>query len=291
MRRRRGQSAWRWHEWKSPGDQAIPGIPTCHGEEAGKNPWQMIEICIESVASAKAAAAGGADRVELCANLPEGGTTPSAGMIRQVRKAFGGGLMVIIRPRGYDFLFTEDEMETMLHDIAVARELGADGVVIGCLTAEGRVDTDRCARLMEAAGPLDITFHRAFDMSRDLGEALEDIIGLGIKRVLSSGGKPDVPSGMKELAALVKRARLRASIMPGGGVTENNAAEIVRATGVSEIHLSARDAVKSGMKHINPDCFMGSFSKHDEYEWRQTSAEKVRLARAGLIEAIAERNA
>ena len=142
----------------------------------------MLEICIDGMASARAALAGGADRVELCANLPEGGTTPSAGMIRAVRSAFPGGLMVIIRPRGYDFLYSEDELEVMLHDVCVARELGADGVVIGCLTAEGCVDAARCQRLLDAAGSMDVTFHRAFDMTRDLGEALEDILALEIGR-------------------------------------------------------------------------------------------------------------
>jgi copper homeostasis protein len=249
----------------------------------------MLEICIESVASAVAAGAGGADRVELCANLPEGGTTPSAGMIRAVRSAFSGGLMVIIRPRGYDFLFSEPEMDAMLHDIDVAKSLGADGVVIGCLTSDGRVDAERMARLLEAAGSLDVTFHRAFDMSRDRGEALEDLISLGIKRVLSSGGKPGVPAGVHELAALVGQAAGRISIMPGGGVTEKNLGELVRATGVHEIHLSARRAVRGGMAHFNPGCFMGSFSAIDEYGWRETSAEKVRISRAALTEALASR--
>src|SRR4051812_14187504 len=120
----------------------------------------MLEICIDCVASARAAAEGGADRVELCANLPEGGTTPSAGMIRAVRSAFKGVLMVMIRPRGYDFLYSEDEMQVMLHDIAIAREAGADGIVFGCLTAEGQVDATKCRRLLAQARPLDATFHR-----------------------------------------------------------------------------------------------------------------------------------
>lgn len=249
----------------------------------------MLEICIDSVASAKAAAAGDADRVELCAGLPEGGTTPSAGMIRSVRAAFPGGLMVIIRPRGYDFLFSEAEMEIMLQDIQVAKNLGADGVVIGCLTSDGQVDKERSKRLIEAAGPLDITFHRAFDMTRDMGESLEDIISLGIKRILSSGGKPDVPSGVSELAALVKQAAGRASIMPGGGVTEKNLGELVRATGVAEIHLSARSAVKGGMTFFNPGCYMGSFTKDDEYNWREADAEKVRICKTALTAALTER--
>jgi len=220
----------------------------------------MLEICIDSVASARAAAEGGADRVELCANLPEGGTTPSAGMIRAVRSAFPGGLMVIIRPRGYDFLYSEDEMEVMLHDIEVARESGANGVVIGCLTAEGRVHAAQCKRLIAAAGPLDITFHRAFDMTRDLNEALEDIFALGIKRILTSGGEPDVPTGASIIANLVRRSSGRVSFMPGGGVTEKNLEAMVRATGVKEIHLSARHAVRSGMQHQNKNCSMGAFT-------------------------------
>jgi copper homeostasis protein len=178
----------------------------------------MLEICIDGVASARAAAAGGADRVELCANLPEGGTTPSAGIIQVVRAIFSGGLMILIRPRGYDFLYSELETEAMLHDIQLARNLGADGVVIGCLGPDGGIDLDRCHRLRAAAGPLDVTFHRAFDMARDLGQALEDICSLGIRRILTSGGQPDVPSGTPVIGELVRRASGRVSIMPGGGV-------------------------------------------------------------------------
>lgn len=247
----------------------------------------MLEICIDGVASARAALVGGADRVELCANLPEGGTTPSAGMIRAVRAAFPGGLMVIIRPRGYDFLYSDDELEVMRHDVQVARELGADGVVIGCLTAEGRVDAGRCRRLLDAAGPLDITFHRAFDMTRDLGEALEDIVALGIQRILTSGGQPDVLAGVAAIAGLVRQSAGRASLMPGGGVTPENLAEIVCATGVREIHLSARQAVQSGMQHRNEHCSMGSYSKDREYEWREASAEKIRRAKTALTNAPA----
>ena len=246
----------------------------------------MLEICIDGVASARAAAEGGADRVELCANLPEGGTTPSAGTIRAVRAIFSGALMVIVRPRGYDFLYSDAEMQVMLHDIAVARELGADGVVIGCLTADGLIDVERCQRLLEAAGTLDVTFHRAFDMTRDLKEAFEDVMRLGIKRMLTSGGKPDVPSGLAIIGNLVRQAAGRISIMPGGGVTEHNIAEIIRATGVREIHLSARDTVRSRMSFRNENCSMGAFSNGHEYEWRETSAEKVRLAREALMSAL-----
>ncbi len=249
----------------------------------------MLEICIDSVASAEAAARGGADRVELCANLPEGGTTPSAGIIRVVRSVFSGGLMVSIRPRGYDFLYSEAEMEVMLHDILTARELGADGVVIGCLTAEAEVDEDRCGRLIEAAGNMDLTFHRAFDMTRDRSAALEAIIALGIKRVLSSGGQADVPAGISQLAELVAQSGDRASIMPGGGVTAENIDEIVRATGVREIHLSARHGVRGGMTWFNPGCSMGTFSKADEYGWRESSEEIVRDSKRALTDALQSR--
>lgn len=246
----------------------------------------MLEICIDGVSSARAAAEGGADRVELCANLPEGGTTPSAGMIREVRRVFEGGLMVIIRPRGYDFLYSEDELEVMLHDIAVARDAGADGVVIGCLTAEGHVDSLRCERLLAAAGNMDVTFHRAFDMSCDLGQAMEEIIRLGVRRILTSGGMPDVPQGIPAIADLVKAAAGRVSIMPGGGVTEDNIARIVRTTGVCEMHLSARHRVQGGMTFFNRNCSMGVYSKSDEYAWREASAEKIRLAKQALTEAV-----
>lgn len=250
----------------------------------------MLEICIDGVTSAVAAGKGGADRVELCANLPEGGTTPSAGMIQQVRKTFSGGLMVIIRPRGYDFLYSDDEIAVMIEDIHVSRELGADGVVIGCLTADGQVDTQRCAKLIEAAGPMDITFHRAFDMTRDLNEALEAIHRLGVKRILTSGGKPDVPSGMDVISQLVCQSADRVSLMPGGGVTPENLAQIVSTTGVREMHLSARHAVTGGMKFRNDGCFMGTFSSADEYSWREASEDLIRQSKTALTSALSNRS-
>jgi copper homeostasis protein len=243
---------------------------------------KKLEICIDGSASARAAAEGGADRVELCANLPEGGTTPSAGMIRAVRGLFKGELMVLIRPRGYDFLYSEEEMQVMLHDIRVARELGADGVVIGCLTPEGRIDLGKCERLLAAAGPLDVTFHRAFDMSRNLNEALEEIIGLGIKRVLTSGGQAEVIAGSSAIKELTRLAGARASIMPGGGVTEENLAQLLGDTRVHEVHLSARGPVRSGMTYRNERCGMGVYSAEHEYEWRSASVEKIRQAKRVL---------
>ena len=144
-----------------------------------------FEICANSVASCIAAQEGGADRVELCSGIPEGGTTPSFGMIRKARVSIDIALNVIIRPRGGDFLYSPDELEEMIYDINAAKELGADGLVFGCLTKEGKVDKRAMSMLMEAAGDLPVTFHRAFDHSADPFEALEDIIGLGCTRILT----------------------------------------------------------------------------------------------------------
>lgn len=239
----------------------------------------MLEICIDSVASARAAAEGGADRVELCAGLPEGGTTPSAGMIAAVRAAFPGKLMVIIRPRGYDFLFDIDEFEVMRRDIRMAREAGADGIVIGCLRADGSVDEDRCRELLDAAGGLDATFHRAFDMSRDLAESMAAIHALGIRRILSSGGRPDVPEGVSVLRDLIQSSPPGLILMPGGGITPENLAQVLAATGAREVHLSARRGTESGMLHRNLDCHMGDYTRRDEYRWRVASADSIRLCR------------
>src|SRR5689334_14229162 len=144
----------------------------------------LIEICVDSAAGAFAAQSGGADRVELCANLLEGGTTPSAGTIKVIRRGLKIGLQVIIRPRGGDFLYDEHEIEIMREDIRIAKDLGADGIVIGCLTAQGEIDKTRTQELISLARPLNVTFHRAFDMCGDARQGLEDLIALGAERVL-----------------------------------------------------------------------------------------------------------
>ncbi|MFM7181641.1 MAG: copper homeostasis protein CutC [Verrucomicrobiales bacterium] len=235
----------------------------------------MLEICIDSVASARAAAEGGADRVELCAALPEGGTTPSAGMIEQVRKVFPGKVMVIIRPRGYDFLFDPDEHAVMRCDVRNARDAGADGIVIGCLHADGTVDQENCRALINEAPGLDVTFHRAFDMSRDLRESLQTIYDLGIRRILSSGGKVDVPSGaaiLRELNGFLPPGMV---IMPGGGISPENLADVLEETRAREVHLSSRRGVTSGMVFRNAGCHMGDFTRKDEYAWRVASAQSI----------------
>ena len=229
-----------------------------------------FEICANSVASCIAAQEGGADRVELCAGIPEGGTTPSYGMICKARESISIGLNVIIRPRGGDFLYTRDELEEMLHDIRIAKELGADGLVFGCLRSDGSVDIEAMKPLMEAAGDTPVTFHRAFDHTSDPFKALEDIISLGCARILTSGCRPTALEGAGLLAQLVEKAEDRIIIMPGCGVNESNIAETARLSGAREFHFSAREPVESGMSFRNPQVAMGS--EDDPYGTVQTTA-------------------
>jgi len=234
-----------------------------------------LEICVDSAAGAHAAERGGADRVELCDNLLEGGTTPSAGSIQVARRGLRIGLHVLIRPRGGDFLYQPEEVEVMREDIRVARELGADGVVLGCLTASGQVDRELTAELAALARPMSVTFHRAFDMCRDPQEALETLVALGIDRLLTSGQEASCLEGVALLAALQGQAAGRIIIMPGGGITPRNVQRIVRETGVTEVHLSARSSVESGMSFRNGRVFMGGTLRPAEYSWKATDEAVV----------------
>ena len=182
----------------------------------------IFEICVDSVAGVRAAKAAGADRVELCADLLEGGITPSRGMIRQARTIEGIGLHVMIRPRGGDFLFDDDEFAAMRSDIETAKAEGADGVVIGLLSATGEIDIARTRELIALARPLSVTFHRAFDMTPEPFEALEALIELGVDRVLTSGQEASVLEGLPLIVELIERAGDRIVIMPGGGITARN---------------------------------------------------------------------
>ena len=235
-----------------------------------------VEICVDSATGAFAAERGGADRVELCDNLLEGGTTPSAGCIAITRRRLKIRLQVIIRPRGGDFLYTPDEIEVVREDIRIAKDLGADGIVIGCLTAEGEIDRVRTAELIQLARPLNVTFHRAFDMCRDPQKALEELIALGVDQVLTSGQEACCLEGMELIAALHKQAAGRIIVMPGGGITPRNIQRIIDGTGVSEIHLSARRAVQSGMKYRNDRVFMGGTLRPAEFNWKTTDEGVVR---------------
>ena len=232
-----------------------------------------FEICANSVASCIAAQEGGADRVELCAGIPEGGTTPSFGMIRNARECISIALNVIIRPRGGDFLYSETELREMVYDIQAAKELGADGLVFGCLRPDGSVDMEAMSMLMEAAGDTPVTFHRAFDHTSDPLKALEDIISFGCARILTSGCRPTALEGADMLAQLVEKAADRIIIMPGCGVREGNIAEIARLSGAREFHFSARESVESGMFFRNPEVAMGS--EDDPYGYDVTTARRV----------------
>ena len=194
-------------------------------------------------------------------------------MIRKARESIKIALNVIIRPRGGDFLYSPDELEEMILDIKAAKELGADGLVFGCLTAEGNVDKKAMAMLMEAADGLPVTFHRAFDHSSDPFQALEDIIGSGCVRILTSGCRPTATEGVGLLEKLVQAAGDRIIIMPGCGVNEGNIAEIARLSGAREFHFSAREPVESGMLFRNPDVAMGS--EEDPYGTVRTTAARV----------------
>ncbi|HEY2946203.1 MAG TPA: copper homeostasis protein CutC [Vicinamibacteria bacterium] len=212
----------------------------------------LIEACVDSVPSAVAAEAGGAGRVELCDNLIEGGTTPSAGTIAECRARLRIPVFVIIRPRGGDFLYSEVEYDVMRRDIAHAQSLGADGVVLGLLHADGTIDVERTRALVEAARPLPVTFHRAFDVARDPLEALDALIGLGIERVLTSGQAPTAPEGAALIARLAGRAARRIGILPGCGIDETNVRELVAQTGAREVHVRGTSPVRSRMGFRNP---------------------------------------
>ena len=239
-----------------------------------------FEICANSTASCIAAQEGGADRVELCAGIPEGGTTPSYGMIKTARANIEIGLNVIIRPRGGDFLYSDSEIEEMVHDIRTARDLGADGLVFGCLTSDGDVDIEAMKPLMEAAGDIPVTFHRAFDHTRNPFRALEDIISSGCVRILTSGCMPTALEGADMLSRLVAAAAGRIIIMPGCGIRESNITEIARLSGAREFHFSAREPKQSLMSFRNPSVTMGS--EDDPYGTAVTTAQKVAATIAAI---------
>jgi copper homeostasis protein len=212
----------------------------------------VIEIATTDYTTTKAAVDGGADRIELCAALTEGGTTASYGTIRKCREAFGVQLFPIIRSRSGDFLYSEEEFEIMFEDVKLCKELGCDGVVIGSLTKHGSVDLKRTSKLIETAYPLDITFHRAFDRCKDPFEAMEQLIEIGCQRILTSGQRPTAPEGVELIAQLVKTADERIIIMPGSGVRKENIKNLAEKTNAMEFHSSLRGKDRSKMEYIHP---------------------------------------
>ena len=218
----------------------------------------MVEICANGVESCLAAQEGGADRVELCAGIPEGGTTPSYGEIKVARRVLTTTrLHVIIRPRGGDFLYTDLEVERMAEDIAMCRQLGVDGVVFGCLNADGTFDLEKNRYLIECSRGMSVTCHRAFDRAVNPEQALEDVIALGFDRILTSGQQPKAEQGIDLLANLNRQADGRIILMAGSGVTEQNIRRIRESTGLSEFHFSGRESFNSAMQYVNPNLYMG----------------------------------
>jgi copper homeostasis protein len=239
-----------------------------------------IEVCVDSLASALAAQHGGAARVELCSGLLEGGLTPSAGLIELVRAGSSIGLQVMIRPRSGDFCYTGEEFETMRRDISVAKRLGVDGIVLGILNASGDVDVERTRELVELARPLNVTFHRAFDMSVNLFRALEDVCSSGADRLLTSGGESTAEQGAPVIERLVKAARGRIAIMACGGIAEHNALNIIRRTGVREIHVGLRRPAASPMLYQNPRISMGAIPEREYQIFRVLEEDVMKLRRA-----------
>lgn len=239
---------------------------------------RKLEICVYSYESARIAQESGADRIELCAGLPEGGTTPSYGTVKKVCKDLSLPVHVIIRPRGGDFLYTNAEIDIMCEDIRMARQSGASGIVTGVLDKFGNVDNESMQILMKEAEGLSVTFHRAFDMTNNPFHALEDIIRLGCDRILTSGQQSTALKGKELLKELVDKSRDRIIIMPGCGITPGNIHELISATGASEYHFSARQSRESEMQYRNSAVSMGGTVTIDEY--------KQDFASAGFIQSV-----
>ncbi|RWO58988.1 copper homeostasis protein CutC [Mesorhizobium sp.] len=235
----------------------------------------LIEICVEGIDGLLAAQAAGADRVELCASLVEGGVTPSFGMVRAALELATIPFHVIVRPRGGDFLYSDAEYRSMLADVRTLRELGVAGVVVGCLNADGAIDEKRMSELVQAAGHLNVTCHRAFDMTRDPTDALEALIRSKVGRVLTSGQRDTALEGVALLADLVRQAGKRIIILGCGGLDPNNIAEVRERTGLTEMHFAALKDVPSAMRYRNPRVGMGGTDLDREYRNTVTDAALV----------------
>ena len=235
----------------------------------------VIEIAVDSTESALAAEQGGAQRVELCSALREGGLTPSLGLVRTVRAACSIALFTIIRPRSSDFLYTEDEFRTMQEDIRIMGQERVNGVVFGLLTQDGHIDKERTRALVELAHPMQVTFHRAFDMTADPERALEDVIACGVQRVLTSGGAPTAWAGRKRLQALVRQAAGRTTIVVGGGVRPATISRLIASTGATEFHSSMRRIMPSLMRYQARKLNLGEPGV-DEFSRNLVLAEEVR---------------
>ncbi|MBE9484938.1 MAG: copper homeostasis protein CutC [Bacteroidetes bacterium] len=236
----------------------------------------LIEACVTSVQSAINAQAGGAGRVELCDNLVEGGTTPSPGAIKLAREKLTIGLFVMIRPRGGDFCYSDLEFEIMKEDVKAAKAIGADGIVAGILLPDGSIDVGRMAELKELSGEMRFTCHRAFDMTVDKFRALEDLIGVGVDRILTSGGKNKAPEGSELIREVIEKADGRIMVMPGSGVNEETIINVKRETGATEFHVTGFSLYPGNMTFRNPEVSMGDNVTVPEYDQWLTDPDRIR---------------
>lgn len=236
----------------------------------------LLEICVDSVESAITAESAGAGRLELCSALSEGGITPSAGLIESVRRNTDFRIHVLIRPRSGDFLYSDSEFSVMRRDIDTAGECGANGIVTGLLVRDGTVDLERTALLVEYASPMTVTFHRAFDMSRDPVKAMEDVITAGATTILTSGQARTAIEGAGVIKSLVAAAGNRIQIMPGGGINEYNISLLATSTGAKEYHMSARREIESRMTYRRKGIYMGAQHLQSEYTLKNADAERIR---------------
>jgi copper homeostasis protein len=244
----------------------------------------VLEICVDSLDSARAAERGGAQRIELCSDLMEGGVTPSSGLISAVREALTIPVFVIIRPRGGDFYYTAEEFGVMKRDVAAAKSYGAGGVVVGALTQNGQVDVERTQELVELARPMGVTFHRAIDRAEQIDEALEAVIRTGADRVLTSGGRQTAEQGVENISRLVTNAAGRIGVMVCGTIRKENIGQIARKTNASEFHASLRKKMKSPVSHQNSALSLGEVGL-DEFARYAVTAEDVRALREALLAA------
>lgn len=237
---------------------------------------KKIEICVDSVESCINAERGGADRLELCGNMFEGGTTASYGVLQLAREMVSKPIYAMVRPRGGDFCYNDIEFEIMKREIKLMKELKIDGIVFGILTKEGKVDKERCSKLLDLWGTNKATFHRAIDVSSNLNEACEDIISLGFERILTSGGEANVMSGIIKLKELVEKYNDKIIIMPGSGINERNIEYINDTIKANEYHMTANKTVESVMQYRNENVFMGASLRPPEFSVKYTDENKVK---------------
>ena len=236
----------------------------------------LVEACVDSVESAIAAERGGAQRLELCDALVDGGTTPSAGTIAAVKAAVRIPVFVIIRPRGGGFVYSDAEADVMRRDAEVAATLGADGVVVGALHPDARVDIRRTRELIDASRGMPVTFHRAFDLVRDRLEAVDALASAGVTRVLTSGGARNALLGADDIGSIVEAAGSRLIVVAGGGIREENVAEVVRRSGVREIHVRGTKLRHTTMAPANEAIQLRKTLPDDEGAWEETDEARMR---------------